>query len=172
MNKTDEIANEFYAQYGLAMHTIQMLESGLLELYAIKVFINENLTELDYYKILSCSRKWPLGKIKDKLFELNFLEIEVKEAIVKSNKIRIFLAHRFWWEREIEFENENEIVKMRNEIFSFIHIFENLMIIINTKINSIRFENNLKIEEKMGLTDFKVRENFILSLQPDCKKYS
>ena len=31
----DEIAKEFYSQYGLAMNYVHVLETGILELYAM-----------------------------------------------------------------------------------------------------------------------------------------
>jgi len=74
MNKTDEVAKEFYSQYGRAMHTVQILETGLLELYAIKRYVDEKLTELEYYKVLSNPGKLTLGQLKNKLISLRFLD--------------------------------------------------------------------------------------------------
>ena len=170
MNKIDEIAKEFYSQYGLAMHHIQILENGLLELYAIKKYVNEKLSELEYYKILSNPDKLTLGQLNNKLFSLNFLDPETKENLKKANKYRIFLAHRFWWERDIEFDNHISLVNLHKEIFSYINHYKSLMNYIDYAINIIRTDNNLNIEEKMGLTDFHQREIFIKSLISTNKK--
>jgi len=164
MNKTDEIAKEFYAQYGLAMHHIQILETSLLELFAIKRYIEERLPELEYYKILSNPNKLTLGQLNKKLFDLNFLDPQVKHNLILANKYRIFLAHRFWWERDIEFDNQSSLLNLHKEIFSFIDHFKVQLSTIDTLINRIRNENNLTIEENMGLTDFQSREMFIKSL--------
>jgi len=170
MNDIDKIAKEFYSQYGLAMHHIHILENGLLELYAIKKYVNEKLSELEYYKILSNPDKLTLGQLNNKLFSLNFPDPATKENLKKANKYRIFLAHRFWWERDIEFDNHNSLVDLHKEIFSYIDHFKSLMNFIDYAINKIRTDNNLKIEEKMGLTDFHKREIFIKSLISTNKK--
>ncbi len=165
MNNIEEIAKEFYAQYGLAMHNAHILETGLLELYAIKRYINETLTEKQYYQILSNKEKLTLGQLNNKLFKLNFLEPTLKQNLIKANKNRIFLAHRFWWEKDIEFDNHNALVKLRMEISFYINHFISVMTPINQIINKIRTNNNLKIEEKIGLSDFQKREKFISSLK-------
>jgi hypothetical protein len=164
MNKIDEIVKEFYRQYGLAMHTVQILEAGLLELYAITRYVEEKLTDIEYYEILSNPEKMTLGQLNYKLFKLNFLDNETRQNLINVNKYRIFLAHRFWWEREVEFDNHSCLINLKKEIFSYINHFNSLNTFINRMINEIRTENNLKIEAKMGLTDFKKREKFIKSL--------
>ena len=63
MNNIDEIAKEFYGQYRYAMHTAQWLERGLLELYTIHKYVKDNLTEIEYYTILSNPKNWTLGAI-------------------------------------------------------------------------------------------------------------
>jgi hypothetical protein len=164
MSKIDEIVKEFYAQYGFAMHNVQILETGLLELYALKRFVDENLTEIEYYRILSNPEKLTLGKLNHKLFNLNFLDPEFKQNLTKANKIRIFLAHRFWWEREIDFDSHDNLLTLHNETFSYVRHVTNVMAVVDKLINKIRTDNNLRIEEKMGLTDFHEREKFIRSL--------
>ncbi|MGI6319581.1 MAG: hypothetical protein ACOXZK_01120 [Bacteroidales bacterium] len=170
MNKIDEIVKEFYGQYGLAMHTVQILETGLLELYAIKKYVEDKLTDIEYYEILSNPNKLTLGQLNNKLFILNFIDHETKQNLIKANKYRIFLAHRFWWERDIEFDNQSSLVNLHKEIFSYIHHFNSLMDYIDCTINKMRTDNNLKIEEKMGLTNFHQREIFIKSLISTNKK--
>jgi len=164
MNKIDEIVKEFYGQYGLAMHTVQILETGLLELYAIKRYVGEELTELEYYKILSNPDKLTLGQLNNKLFSLCFLNPEIKQNLIKANKYRIFLAHRFWWERDIEFNNHSALVILHKELFSYVEHFNALMTLIDQIINNIRVENDLRIEEKMGLSNFNDRETYIKNL--------
>jgi len=164
MNKIDEISKEFYGQYGLAMHYVHIIETGLLELYALKMYLIKNLSEIEYYKILSNPEKLTLGQINNKLFGLSFLEKEIKENLIKANKTRIFLAHRFWWEREILFDEPSELLLLHNELFKHIDLFKKILVYIDDSLKKLRFENNLSIEEKMGLTDFKAREKFIKSL--------
>ncbi len=164
MTEIDEILKEFHAQYGFAMHNVQILERGLLELYGIKRFVDDNLSEIEYYKIVSNPRKWTIGIINRELFALNFLEDELKEKLLRANKIRTFLAHRFWWEREIEFNNPNKLIKLRQEISSYCGFIMEIMIIIDSKIVQIRSEIHLNIEDEMGLTNFTDRENFIQNL--------
>ena len=154
MNKIDKIAKEFYGQYGLAMHFVQIIESGLLELYAIKRLVDSNLSDLEYYKILANPEKLTLGQLNNRLFKLNFLEKEVKSNLITANKYRIFLAHRFWWEREILFDNHIELEKIHKELFSYINHFQNLIKIIDQKINTIRLKNKLHIEKENELEDF------------------
>jgi hypothetical protein len=74
MNKVDKIIKEFHAQYGLAMHTAQILERGLLELYALKEFLAHNLTENEYYLLLSNPNNWTLGGIIKKIAKYNFFD--------------------------------------------------------------------------------------------------
>lgn len=165
MNKIDEIAREFYGKYGYAMHTAQMLERGLLEIYALKKYISEIMTEIEYYKILLNPKKWTLGTIINKVIELGILNNSDIGLLKIANKNRIFLAHKFWWERNIEFENEENINKLHRELVNYITSNVYFIPIIDKIINQIRVDNNLNIEEKMGLTDFNKREKFINSLK-------
>lgn len=165
MNKIDEITREFYGQYGYAMHTAQMLERGLLELYALKKFLTDNLTEIEYYSILSNPQKWTLGGIIREIAIYNCFDNHYSKMLANANNNRIFLAHMFWWERDIEFEDEDKLVKLHREIFSYIDIFNELVILMDKLINNVRKENNLDIEKKMGFTNFKDREAFIKSLK-------
>jgi hypothetical protein len=165
MNKIYEIAKEFYGQYGLAMHTSQMLERGLLELYALQKYINDGLTENDYFLILSNPNKWTLGTVIKKVNTLNLFSNSEIELLETANGNRIFLAHMFWWERDIEFENNEELVKLHKEIFSFIDLFKHFTPMIDKMIKKIREDNNLSIEKKMGLADFKKREAYIKSFK-------
>lgn len=169
MNKIDEIVKEFYAQYGLTMHTFQFLERGLLELYALHKYIKdvkEKLPEpkVEYYRILSNPNRWTLGKIKDKLSGLKIFEESFINSLENANNNRIFFAHKFWWEREIKFNNDEGLVELHNEISSYLKLCNNLILIVDNMIMKIKTDNNLNIEEKMGLTDFKVREAYIKSL--------
>ena len=151
MNKIDEIAKEFYGQYGLAMHTVQFLEKGLIKLYDHHIRVNKNLTKVEYNKFRSKIDRLTLGQIKNKLFELKIFDDSTKKSLVKANKTRIFLAHKFWWDREIEFNSSEGLKKLSEEIFSYIKLYRNLIQIIEKMINKIRTDNNLKILEKMGL---------------------
>jgi len=164
MNRIDQIAREFYAQYGLAMNTVQVLESGLLELYALHKYIVDGISENDYYKILGNPKRWTLGKIKDIIIDKKLLDQKTNDKLIIANKHRIFLAHNFWWKRDIEFENEIKLVQLHKEIFQYISVFKELLSVIDKKINSLRQKYKLNIEEKMGLTDFKDRIAYIKSL--------
>jgi len=165
----DQISEEFYGQFGLAMHTVQVLERGLLELYALNKYVVDEITEKEYYKIIGNPKGWTLGKIKDIIVETKLLDQDFNEKLQVANKYRIFLAHNFWWERDIEFENDMKLQKLHKEIFQYISSFNELIYVIDLKINSIRNEYKLNIEEKMGLTDFKVRIEYIKSLNQNNK---
>jgi hypothetical protein len=165
MNRIDEITREFYGQYGYAMHTAQMLERGLLELYALKKFLANNLTEIEYYSILSNPKKWTLGGIIREIVIYNCFDHHYSKMLENANDNRIFLAHMFWWERDIKFNDGNELVKLHKEIFSYIDIFNQLIQFVDLLIKKVREENNLNIEQKMGLTNFEDRESFIKSLK-------
>jgi hypothetical protein len=161
----NQIAKEFYAQYGLAMHTAHILENGLLELYALNNYAKQGISEKEYYQILGNPNKWTLGKLKDLIIDLNIFEESVNDKLKIANKQRIYLAHNFWWEQSIEFENEESLVRLHKEIFSFISSFNLLISIIDKKIKSIRNQFNLDIEMKMGLTDFSKRLAYITQLK-------
>jgi len=94
MKKIDQITKEFYAQYGLAMHTAHILENGLLELYALDRYVKLGITENEYYLILSNPNKWTLGKLKDLIINLNIFEKEITDKLNEANKRRIFLSHK------------------------------------------------------------------------------
>lgn len=165
MNKIDQITKEFYAQYGLAMHTAHILENGLLELYALDCYVNQGITENEYYQILSNPNKWTLGKLKELIINLNIFEKEITNKLNDANKRRIFLAHNFWWEQDIEFENKESLIRLHKEIFNHISSFNVLLSIIDGMIYSIRKHFKVNIEEKMGLTDFKERLTYINQLK-------
>jgi hypothetical protein len=165
MNKIDYIVREFHAQYGLAMNTVQIIERGLLELFSLQKYIDSNITEQDYYKILSNPHNWTLGQIKGKIIELEIFDNVVVQVLNEINKNRIFLAHRFWWERNIEFNSIEKLEQLNEEILTYINAFNELLVIIDKKINKIRTENNINIEEKMGLTNFEDRLAYINKLR-------
>lgn len=165
MNKIDYIVREFHAQYGLAMNTVQIIERGLLELFSLQKYIDSNITEQDYYKILSNPHNWTLGQIKGIIIELEIFDNVVVQVLNEINKNRIFLAHRFWWERNIEFNSIEKLEQLNEEILTYINAFNELLVIIDKKINKIRTENNINIEEKMGLTNFEDRLAYINKLR-------
>jgi len=165
MNKNDNIAKEFYAQYGSAMHNYQMLERGLLELFALNKYFKFNLTEKEYYIILSNPSKWTLGRLINEIKIFDIFDFSNTELLNKANETRIFLAHMFWWERDIEFENHENLVILHKEISSYIDLCCTILLIIDKIISKTRNDYNIKIEEKMELTDFKEREAYIKSLK-------
>ena len=164
MNNIDHIAKEFYAQYGLAMHTAQILESGLLELYAIHKYVIDNISNEEYFRILGNPKKWTLGKIINIVDEENLIDKSKVSNFKIANKNRIFLAHNFWWENEIEFDESPKLVQLHNKIFNYIKIFNELLAYINTRILSVREKHRSKIEGNSGL-DFNTRLNHIKNLK-------
>jgi len=161
----EQITKIFYAKYGLAMHNAQALECGLLELYAIKRYIIDGITENEYYRILGNPKKWTLGKIYSLITKLSIFDNETLEKLRKANQYRIFLAHNFWWERDIELENPRSLWKLHEELGQHVLFLNELLHVVDIKINAIRKESNLNIEEKMGLTDFQERLAYIKKLK-------
>lgn len=170
MNEFNKIAKYFYALYGHALHTAQMVEKGLLELFALHKYIKKDLTENDYYLILSNPDKWTLGRIIHEITVFNLFDNSQMSLLDLTNKNRIFLAHEFWWKRDIEFNKSEKLDELNKELLSYISLNTELILIIDDKIKQTRTDNNLNIEEKMGLTDFKVREDFIRNLTKNNQK--
>jgi hypothetical protein len=146
MNRIDEIVKEFYAQYGHVMHEIQVLENGLLEYYAITEYLDKKLSNIEYYRILSNPKRLTLGQL-------------LKLLNVKG------LAHKFWWEKSIDFDNNESLVQLHREFTMYLNLFELLIGHFHNLTISLRTKNDLHIEEEMELTDFKKRDDFIRSLK-------
>ena len=165
MTNIDEIVKIFYGKYGYAMHTAQILERGLLELYALQKYTKDNLTEVEYYTILSNPNKWTLGGIINAVKAYNLFDNDKQDLLKKVNANRVFLAHMFWWERNIVFDNQVDLENLLNEILSYINLNNSFIPIVDSMIRKIRIDNNLNIERKMGLTNFNDREAFIKNLK-------
>lgn len=159
----NKIAKEFYAQYGLAMHTVQTIENGLLILYALWVYSEKNISKIDYLKIRA--KQLTLGNLKDKMLDCKIFDESARVELTKVNNIRRFLAHNYWWERDIIFNNKIQLHSLYSEIITFINIFEQLINVINFKINTLRKGKNIYIEEEFGLHTVSEIRNYISNLK-------
>jgi hypothetical protein len=164
MESIEEIAKTFYARYGHTMHEIQVLENGLLEYYAIIEYIDKKLSNSEYYQILSNPKKLTLGHLVNLINSKGLLNEEILSQLKKANTFRIFLAHRFWWERDIEFDNKESLYNLHLEFTMYNNLIELLMQVFHNQTISLRNQYGLHIEEEMGLTDFKKRQAYIKSL--------
>lgn len=149
MTNIEEISKEFYAQYGLAMHTIQTIEKGLLILYALWEYRENNISKIEYLKILA--KPLTLGTLKDKMIKYEIFDESSCDELNKVNQIRRFLAHNFWWERSLIFTDQKQLRSLHLEIMSYMATFERLINIIDLLINVWREEKNIYIEREFGL---------------------
>jgi hypothetical protein len=134
MNRVDEISKEFYAQYGLVMHTIQTIEKGLLILYALWEYRENNISKIEYLKILA--KPLALGTLKDKMVKNEIFDESAADELNRINQIRRFLAHNFWWERNLEFTNPKQLRLLHLEIMSYLATFQCVLIRYFRKVST------------------------------------
>jgi hypothetical protein len=162
MNDFDKIAEEFYAYYGLAMHTVQTLEHGLLIYNALWQYNNNGISKIDYLKLLA--KPATLGQLKTKILENKVFNDSEIVLLDEVNKKRRFLAHRFWWERNINFSDNKHLEALKLEIVSNIRLFDSLNNILNKRIMSLRIENNIFIEKELGLDTLDQIRTFVKNI--------
>jgi len=163
MTDIDKITKEFYGQYGLVMHTAQTIENGLHILLALWEFSERNISKIDYLKILA--KPMTLGQLKNRMIENEIFDESASNELTKVNKIRRFLAHDFWWDRDIIFTDKDQLHSLHLELMSYLSTFEQLILIIDFRINLLRKSKQIYIEQEFGLLTVNDIRNFVNNLK-------
>jgi len=115
MDKQDYIIREIFAYYGRAMYLAQAIEKGIM---TIILFSQQKfgITKTRYDEFLQEKSSMTFGQLKREIKDIGCFSVSELDFINKFHEKRDFLAHSYWWERTVEFCDENLQTKLLNEL--------------------------------------------------------
>ena len=122
-----EQIREVYARFGLAMYRAQCLERQLAIILATKYGPGPtriSCTELD--NIFEGLFSRTLGQLVREVVTLAGLGKDEEERLENALEKRNWLAHRYFWERAVEFLSESGRTSMINELQDATYLFDTL----------------------------------------------
>ncbi|WP_026461357.1 hypothetical protein [Adhaeribacter aquaticus] len=132
MDEQDYIVREIFAYYGRAMYLAQVIEKGIL---SILLFNQQKfgITKTRYDEFLYEKSSMTFGQLKREIKEIRCFSESELDFIDKFHEKRDFLAHSYWWERTVEFCDENLQTKLLNELDELTVFFNMLNGIVENK---------------------------------------
>lgn len=124
-HKDEDKIREVYARYGLAMYMAQCIERGLGVLLAGAWGPGPSrIGKTEYEKLLGWSFRQALGglirKVRQQVSVDDDLEAQLADALNKRN----WLAHRYFWDRSVQFCSPDSLDLMIVELQEIVDAFE------------------------------------------------
>lgn len=132
MTEQDYIVREIFAYYGRTMYLAQTIEKGIMNL----VITNQHkhgITKTRYDEILHEKSSLTFGQLKRDIKELNCFSENELGLIEEFHRKRDFLAHSYWWERAVEFYDEELQHKLLEELNELTDFFDKLNELVKEK---------------------------------------
>jgi len=121
----NEEIKEVYARYGLAMYEAQCVEKALAILLASR-YEPQNIHRYAYDERLNGNLNLTYGRLVEKFVALATEESELGETLRQTVEPRNWLAHRYFWDRVVEFQNHEGRIKMITELQELVDLFEKM----------------------------------------------
>jgi len=145
MTEQDYTVREIFAYYGRTMYLAQAIEKGIMNLIVINQH-KHGITKTRYDEILHEKSSMTFGQLKREIKDLDcFSDPEIK-LIEKFHEKRDFLAHSFWWERAVEFYDENLQHKLLVELDDLTEFFDSLNETVENKATPFIEEHSIDID--------------------------
>lgn len=145
MTEQDYAVREIFAYYGRTMYLAQSIEKGIMTLIVVNQH-KHGITKTRHDEILHEKSLMTFGQLKREIKNLDcFSEPEI-ELIEKFHKKRDFLAHSFWWERAVEFYDENLQHKLLIELDVLTEFFDSLYELVENKAKPFIEEHSIDID--------------------------
>lgn len=148
MTEQDYIVREIFAYYGRTMYLAQTIEKGLMNLVVTSQY-QHGITKTRYNEILHEKSGLTFGQLKRDLKELDCFSDSELDLIDKFHEKRDFLAHSYWWERAVEFYDEQLQHKLLVELDKLTESFANLNKIVENKTKDFIEEHNIDLDKIM-----------------------
>jgi len=145
MTEQDYTVREIFAYYGRTMYLAQAIEKGIMNLIVVNQH-KHGITKTRYDEILYEKSLMTFGQLKREIKDLDcFSELEI-ELIEKFHEKRDFLAHSFWWERAVEFYDENLQHKLLIELDDLTEFFDSLNELVENKAKPFIEKHSIDID--------------------------
>lgn len=148
MNGHDYIVRDIFAYFGRTMYLAQTVEKGMMNIILFAQHEN-GITKSRYDEILSELASLTFGRLKRKLKELNSFSTEEIKLIEDFHKKRDFLTHSYWWERAVEFSDENLQHKLLAELDDLTSFFELVNELIWSKYEEFTATHEINLDENI-----------------------
>lgn len=114
--ESDQI-REVFSRFGLALFQAQALERQLAIILASKYGPGPtHMTRAEFDDVLSRLFSMTLGSLVNEIAELSDITEDEEERLKNALSKRNWLAHRYFWERAIEFISESGRASMIKEL--------------------------------------------------------
>lgn len=145
MTQQEYIVREIFAHYGRAMYLAQVIEKGIMNLIVTSQH-KHGITQTRYDEILHEKSSLTFGQLKREIEGLNCFSEKNLELIEEFHGKRDFLAHSFWWERAVEFYDEELQPKLLLELDNLTKSFESLNNLVESETKIFIEKHNIDIE--------------------------
>jgi hypothetical protein len=145
MEKNDQIIGYIYSLFGRVINYVQIIEKGIMNSIILKKLEN-NITSDRYHELYFEYYKKTTGQL---LREFNEIIPDTDGVLFERfHELRDYLSHHFWWEINLEFEDNTSIDNTINELNNYMSTFVPLV----DYLNNFRFEfekkHNLQINHE------------------------
>lgn len=145
MNKNDQIIGNVYSLFGRTINHVQIIEKAIMNSIILKKFEND-ITSSRYHELYFEYYKKPTGQL---LREFNEIIPDTDIILFEEfHELRDFLSHHYWWEINLEFENQKSIDDTICELKDYISIFENLIDYLNNFRLEFEKKHNLQVNHE------------------------
>ena len=145
MNEQEYIVREIFAYYGRTMYMAQTIEKGIMNQIVVSQH-KHGITKTRYDEIHHEKSLMTFGQLKREIKEIDCFSESELELIEKFHEKRDFLAHKFWWERAVEFYDEKLQHKLLIELDELTAFFDSLNEIVESKARSFIKKHNIDID--------------------------
>ena len=122
-----EQTREVFAHFGLAMYQAQCMERQLAIILASKYGPSPTrISRTEFENILEDLFSKTLGQLVSNIKRLSALSEDEEERLKKALEKRNWLAHRYFWERSVEFLSESGRASMIDELQDASFLFATL----------------------------------------------
>lgn len=125
------MANSIFEIFGRDIYYCQCIEQGVINLCMYK-YQKSGITKARYDELYGRYQQETFGVIKQELVDLNFLKETLLEKLDEFHKIRNYLAHNFFYDNAIQYDNEElhpALIQELEEIFVFLNELNNRIMI-------------------------------------------
>lgn len=144
MTEDEKNIRDCFAYFGRTIYMAQCVEKGIMNSL---ISSYKNITKTRYDELLLEKSQLTLGQLKREIKQKEIFSENVVERIEIFHKKRDWLAHNYWWDRAIEFNQENLRYKIFEELDQLTAEFESLNEVIEEDNKKFLLENGVNIEQ-------------------------
>jgi hypothetical protein len=143
-NEENQI-KECFEYFGQAMYSVQLVEKGILNLLLFSYV--PNITKERCDELLAEKSLLTFGQLKKEVVEMGLCTDEFRASLDNFHSKRDWLAHSYWWDRAIEFENSDLRYKIVKELEELSNEFGHINDLITERLKTIMSNNDINFEQ-------------------------